>query len=100
VPGYNFDIAEGIGYAIDLNQPVGERIIDLTYRGRKLDPDRKLRVATNNYRHNGGGGYTTSADARVISRSNVGIRELIIDWVRTNPDLPMQPNNNWEVLLP
>jgi 2',3'-cyclic-nucleotide 2'-phosphodiesterase/3'-nucleotidase len=100
VPGYNFDMAEGIGYAIDLNQPVGERIIDLTYRGRKLDPDRKLRVATNNYRHNGGGGYTTFADARVISRSNVGIRELIIDWVRTNPDLPMQPNNNWEVLLP
>lgn len=97
--GYNFDMAEGVEYVIDLTQPVGERITDLTYRNRPLDPDRKLKVAINNYRHNGGGGYTMFADAPVLSRSNVSIRELIIDWVRTHPDLPMQPSDNWTIRL-
>lgn len=95
--GYNFDMAEGVEYVIDLNQPLGERITDLTYRNRPLDPKRKRKVAINNYRHNGVGGYTMFADAPVLSRSNVGIRELIIDWVRTNTDLPMQPSDNWSI---
>lgn len=100
IPGYQFDMAEGVDYEIDLSQPVGERIINLTFRNRLLSPDQKLRVAINNYRHNGGGDYTMLRDAPVLSRSNVGIRELIIDWVRTHPDLPMHPNDNWRVRLP
>ncbi len=100
VPGYNFDMAEGVEYIIDLTRPTGDRITDLYYRNRPLKPDQKLRVAINNYRHSGGGGYTLLADAPVLSRSNVGIRDLIIEWVRTNPDLPMQPSDNWSIRFP
>ena len=101
IPGYNFDIAEGVDYVIDLNRAPGERIVDLTYRGRRLDPDRKLRVAINNYRHNGGGGYTMFQEARVLSRSNMGIRELIVKWILAHPDdIPTEPNNNWSIRLP
>ncbi len=99
-PGYLFDMAEGVDYVLDLGRPPGERIVDLTYRGEPLAPERKLRVATNNYRHNGGGGFTMFADAPVVYRSNVGIRELIIDWVREHPDLPTAPTGNWSIRLP
>lgn len=100
VPGYNFDMAEGVDYTIDLSRPLGSRIVDLRFRGRPLDPDRKLRVATNNYRQNGGGGFTALSQAPVLFRSNVGIRELIIDWILAQPELPTEPTGNWRLRLP
>ncbi len=101
IPGYNFDLAEGVDYIIDLSREPGHRITDLTFQGRPLDPDQKLRVAINNYRHNGGGGYTMFGDAPVISRSNVGIRELIVQWIVDHPgELPTDPTHNWHLRLP
>jgi 2',3'-cyclic-nucleotide 2'-phosphodiesterase/3'-nucleotidase len=55
-------------------------------------------VAINNYRLNGGGGYTMFRGAKVLLRSNVEIRDLIIDWVRRHPDIPSEPNQNWKLL--
>lgn len=95
IPGYNFDLAEGVNYEIDLTRPVGDRIVNLTYQGQPLAPDRKLKVALNNYRYNGGGGYTMFKDAPVISRSSTEIRDLIIDWVERHGTIPTEPTNNW-----
>ncbi len=101
IPGYNFDTAEGVDYVIDLNRGPGDRIVDLTFQGRRLDPDRKLKVAINNYRHNGGGDYTMFQDAKVLSRSNVGVRDLIVQWVMAHPgELPTEPSGNWRIRLP
>ena len=97
-PGYNFDIAEGVGYTIDLTRPVGERIVDLTFGGEPLDPERKLKLALNNYRVNGGGGYTMFKGAPVVWRSGAEIRDLIIDWVEKHGSVPAEPTNNWRII--
>src|SRR6266496_2340855 len=81
IPGYDFDMAAGVTYDIDLTQPFGQRIQNLKFKGHPLSPTQKLRVVTNNYRVNGGGGYTMYKNAPVIYRSSAEVRELIIDWV-------------------
>ncbi|HTZ22060.1 MAG TPA: bifunctional UDP-sugar hydrolase/5'-nucleotidase [Opitutaceae bacterium] len=98
IPGYHFDIAEGVTYEIDLTRPFGERIVNLRFQGQPLDPERKLRVAINNYRQNGGGGYTMYKNAPVVYRSSAEIRDLIIDWVERHHDIPTEPTNNWRIL--
>jgi 2',3'-cyclic-nucleotide 2'-phosphodiesterase/3'-nucleotidase len=98
IPGYNFDIAEGVSYALDLRKPFGERIVDLTFKGQLLDPAKKLRVAINNYRLNGGGGYTMFKDCPVVERSSTEIRDLIIDWVERNGAIPAEATGNWRLL--
>jgi len=101
VPGYNFDIAEGVDYVIDLSRPRGERIVDLTFAGQPLAPERTLRVALNNYRQSGGGGYTMLRDAPVVARYSEGLRDLIIKWVQEHPDaIPTEPSDNWSIRLP
>ena len=95
IPAYNFDIAEGVTYELDISKPVGQRIQNLRFHGQPLSPTRKLRLATNNYRVNGGGGYTMYKNAPVVYRSSEEIRELIIDWVERNKTVPVKPNNNW-----
>jgi 2',3'-cyclic-nucleotide 2'-phosphodiesterase/3'-nucleotidase len=98
IPAYNFDIAEGVTYDLDISKPFGQRIQNLRFRNQPLSPTRKLRLATNNYRVNGGGGYTMYKNAPVVYRSSEEIRELIIDWVERNKTVPVKPNNNWRLV--
>ena len=44
VIGYNFDMAHGVTYEVDLTRPAGDRIRNLEYRGKSLAPERKLRI--------------------------------------------------------
>ncbi|HEX8140727.1 MAG TPA: 5'-nucleotidase C-terminal domain-containing protein [Pyrinomonadaceae bacterium] len=98
IPGYNFDVAEGVEYEIDLTKPVGQRIRNLRFQGKPLSPTQKIRLVSNNYRVNGGGGYTMYKDAPVVYRSSEEVRELIIDWVERHKQIPVEPSNNWRLL--
>ena len=98
IPDYNFDIAEGVTYELDISKPVGQRIQNLRFRGQPLAPTEKLRLATNNYRVNGGGGYVMYKNAPIVYRSSEEIRELIIDWVEKHKTIPVTPNNNWRIV--
>ncbi len=98
IPAYNFDIAEGVSYVLNISKPIGQRIENLQFEGKPLAPDRKLKLATNNYRVNGGGGYTMYKGAPVVYRSSEEIRELIIDWVERNKNIPTEPTNNWKIV--
>ncbi|HKR12125.1 MAG TPA: 5'-nucleotidase C-terminal domain-containing protein [Pyrinomonadaceae bacterium] len=100
IPAYNFDIAEGVTYDLDITKPIGSRIQNLRFKGQPLAPTRKLRLATNNYRVNGGGGYTMYKNAPVIFRSSEEIRELMVDWLDRNKTVPVTPNNNWRIVHP
>ncbi|MEM8323696.1 bifunctional 2',3'-cyclic-nucleotide 2'-phosphodiesterase/3'-nucleotidase [Morganella morganii] len=63
---YNFDTISGINYQIDLTQPAkydvdcqtvnpqANRIKNVTYQGKPIDPNAVFLVATNNYRAYGG----------------------------------------------
>lgn len=97
IPSYNFDVAEGVTYEINIRKPFGQRIEKLQFQGKPLMPNQKLRLATNNYRVNGGGGYTMYKNAPVVYRSGEEIRELIIDWVERNKTIPVEPTNNWKI---
>ena len=98
IPPYNFDIAEGVTYELDLTQPIGARVQNLRFRGQPLDAAQKLKLATNNYRVNGGGGYTMYKGAPEVYRSSTEIRELIIDWVERERRVPSEATNNWRLL--
>jgi 2',3'-cyclic-nucleotide 2'-phosphodiesterase (5'-nucleotidase family) len=98
IPAYNFDIAEGVTYVLNIAKPIGQRIENLQFQGKPLSPTQKLRLATNNYRVNGGGGYTMYKGAPVVYRSSEEIRELIIDWVEHHKTIPTEPTNNWKIV--
>lgn len=98
IPAFNFDIAEGVTYDLDISKPVGQRIQNLRFHDQPLSPTQKLRLAVNNYRVNGGGGYTMYKQAPIVSQSSEEIRNLIIDWVERHKQIPTEPTNNWRLL--
>jgi 2',3'-cyclic-nucleotide 2'-phosphodiesterase/3'-nucleotidase len=98
VIGYNYDMAQGVDYEIDLTQPAGHRIRNLRWHGKPLDDAQPLRIAVNNYRAGGGAGYSMYRGAKIVWRSPDEIRDLVIQYYSEHKTLPAQPDNNWRVV--
>ncbi|MGH9793140.1 MAG: bifunctional metallophosphatase/5'-nucleotidase [Candidatus Acidiferrales bacterium] len=98
LPGYNADCAQGVEYEIDLTQPPGKRVRNLTRHGQPLNPAAKLRVAINNYRYAGGGYYKVFQGLPILYRSPQEVRELMIEYVTRTGALPATADNNWRIV--
>jgi 2',3'-cyclic-nucleotide 2'-phosphodiesterase/3'-nucleotidase len=98
VIGYNYDMAQGVDYEIDLTQPAGNRIRNLRWHGKPLDDTQPLRIAVNNYRAGGSAGYSMFRDAKIVWRSPDEIRDLVIRYYSEHKTLPTRPDNNWRVV--
>ncbi|KUN79763.1 bifunctional metallophosphatase/5'-nucleotidase [Streptomyces bungoensis] len=84
---YMYDTAAGVDYEIDIAQPEGSRIRNLTYGGAPVADDQVFVVAVNNYRANGGSGYPHIASADIAYSSTNEIRQLMIDYVTAKKTL-------------
>ena len=98
VAGYNYDTAEGVSYEIDLTRPPGDRVVHLSMDGKPLDPERKLKVAVNSYRMNGGGGYDQLRAAPRVSADAGQVRELLIRYLRRMRSLDGSCTRNWSLI--
>jgi len=98
VPGFNYDMASGVEYEIDLTQPEGRRIVNLRRNGRPLAPDEKLRIAINSYRAGGSGGYRMFRGAKVVWKSPEDLRSLIVRYYSQHGKLPSRAQNNWRIV--
>jgi 2',3'-cyclic-nucleotide 2'-phosphodiesterase/3'-nucleotidase len=87
-PDYNYDIMGGLDarltYDIDIAQPSGSRIMNLSYAGELIDLSASFVIAINNYRQSGGGGFPGVTKAPVVYNRQLEIRQLLIDWVSAN----------------
>ncbi|MFJ9927045.1 2',3'-cyclic-nucleotide 2'-phosphodiesterase / 3'-nucleotidase [Streptomyces misionensis] len=84
---YMYDTAAGVDYEIDIAQPEGSRIRNLSYNGAPVAADQVFVVAVNNYRANGGSGYPHIASAEIAYSSTNEIRQLMIDYVTATKSL-------------
>jgi 2',3'-cyclic-nucleotide 2'-phosphodiesterase/3'-nucleotidase len=80
-PDYNYDYVSGLKYDIDIAQPAGSRIRNLTFGGAPLDDAQQFVLAVNNYRANGGGAFPYVASAKELWSESTEIRTRIAEWV-------------------
>src|SRR5262249_18315557 len=78
--------------------PVGQRIVGLSWRGRPLADDKKLRVAVSNYRVNGGGGFDMWKGKPIVYRSELPTRDLLMDELRKLKTVGDTKGDNWQLV--
>ncbi|MFD4531797.1 bifunctional metallophosphatase/5'-nucleotidase [Kitasatospora sp. NPDC058397] len=81
-PDYNYDSLYGLSYDIDIAQPKGRRIVNLSFQGKPIDPAAQFVLAVNNYRANGGGNFPHVAQAKLVWSNSDEIRNTMIAWVK------------------
>jgi 2',3'-cyclic-nucleotide 2'-phosphodiesterase/3'-nucleotidase len=95
-PGYNFDMftSPDIKYQIDVTQPLGSRINNLTYKGAPIDPAAYFIVATNNYRASGGGNFPGLDGSKTIYASPDANRDVLISYIKNAKNLTRAKNGS------
>ncbi|MFC9127314.1 bifunctional metallophosphatase/5'-nucleotidase [Streptomyces sp. NPDC057099] len=81
-PDYNYDVVSGLAYEIDIAEPAGSRVTNVTFDGQPLADDAKFVFAVNNYRANGGGNFPHVAASRLLWSNSDEIRNTMIAWVK------------------
>ena len=95
VPGFHFDVIQGLHYEIDLSKPIGQRIRNATYRGQKVKSGDQFILATNSYRALGGGGYNTDQAAKVVHHSDDYAVKILENYVRAHLGVNPKPKSSW-----
>ena len=106
-----YDIFGGVNYKIDLRNPQGSKIVDLTLAdGKPITDDMKLKVGMNSYRFaqlNGKGGIWEGQQIPVLWESKVAmgrekgtIQNMMIDYITNvkKGKIDGQSHNRWEII--
>ena len=106
-----YDIFGGVNYKIDLRNPKGSKIVDLTLSdGKPVTDDMKLKVGMNSYRFaqlNGKGGIWEGQKIPVLWESKVAmgrekgtIQNMMIDYITNvkKGKIDGQSHNRWEII--
>lgn len=97
---YNYDMFAGVDYDIDISKPVGQRIVNLVYKGAPLHDDQELVLALNNYRYGGlsGSGMISGKPEDLVYNTGLAIRDLISDYVTKKGTIMPECDNNWRII--
>ncbi|WP_426784229.1 bifunctional 2',3'-cyclic-nucleotide 2'-phosphodiesterase/3'-nucleotidase [Salmonella enterica] len=109
---YNFDVIDGVNYQIDVSQPArydgecqmvnpqAERIKNLTFNGKPVDPNATFLVATNNYRAYGGK-FAGTGDSHIAFASPDENRAVLAAWIGAESkragEIHPAADNNWRL---
>ncbi len=113
---YNYDSIAGITYTVNVSKPAGEKInitgIDKNLDGvpddgATFDMNKKYKVGINSYRAGGGGGHMIAAtglakeelpNARVLEKTETGLRDYLLQWIKDKGSVTPRAFNNWKVI--
>lgn len=95
---YNYDMYEGIDYTIDLTQPIGHRIVALTFEGHTITAQEQLDVVVNQYRAVGGGNYDMFDASKIVKEITVDMTELIAEYLKKHPVIEATVNHNFKII--
>jgi 2',3'-cyclic-nucleotide 2'-phosphodiesterase / 3'-nucleotidase len=106
-PSYNFDVIDGVTYKIDLSQPSkfdkdgavinegANRIVDLSFEDKPIDPSAEFIVATNNYRAGGGGKFPGADGTTVVFEAPDTNRDVVVRYIVAQKTINPKADGNW-----
>ena len=108
IRGYNYDMAQGLLYDIDLTKEPGERIVNMkNMDGTPFDMEKTYNVTLNSYRYNGGGGHLaacgavegTTLKAKSTYLSSQAMRDLMVEFLKKEKSWGADNiESNWKLI--
>jgi len=96
---FNYDMVDGIDYTLNISNPVGQRMTDLSYQGHPVKPEDQFSLVINNYRASGGGNFDMIVACPTVSEINTDMTEIMSQYLESHPELKLSHQNNIKVTL-
>ena len=109
---YNFDVIDGVEYQVDVTKPArydgecklingdAERIINLTFNGKAIDPKREFLIATNNYRAYGGK-FPGTGEKNIVFAAPDENRQILANYIsaesKAHGQVIPSADQNWRI---
>jgi 2',3'-cyclic-nucleotide 2'-phosphodiesterase len=108
-PVYNFDVIDGVQYQFDVTKPPkydttgkllnpsSERVLNLSYNNKPIDPTQEFIVVTNNYRAGGGGNFPGLGGNEVVVDSVAENRQILMKYIFEFKEITPSVDQNWSI---
>ncbi|AMM82113.1 2',3'-cyclic-nucleotide 2'-phosphodiesterase [Pasteurella multocida subsp. multocida PMTB2.1] len=109
---YNFDVIDGVQYQFDITKPArydgycklinaqSERVINLTYQGKPVDPKAEFLIATNNYRAYSAK-FPGTGDSHIVFAAPDENRQILANYIssesKTHGHVNPSADKNWRI---
>ena len=111
-PGYYTDEIYGLYYEIHYYAPEGQRIQNMQYQGKPVEPDQVFSVAMNNYRFTGGAGFMQAAGLTpedysltdmytgdTLGNENGQVRNIVAQYIRDQKEITPTVESTWQFFM-
>lgn len=108
-PVFNFDVMDGVQYQFDVTKPpkydiagklinpASNRVINLTYNNKRIDPNQDFIVVTNNYRASGGGNFPGVGGSEVVLEAVAENRQILMKYIIQYKEIVPTVDQNWSI---
>ncbi len=97
IPGYQHEFFAGVDYKVDISKSIGNRIVDLIFKGELVKEDQILKLATSDYCYFANLKGRKLAKKDYIWKSSNTIRDMIVEYIKNQGIISPQVDNNWEI---
>ncbi|MEG0551804.1 MAG: 5'-nucleotidase C-terminal domain-containing protein, partial [Vagococcus sp.] len=97
---YNYDMVSGVKYKFDISKPAGQRLKDLTFKGKEVKDDQIFKIAMNNYRFEGMAKDGLVNPEPYFESDPATLRGYIVDYIKEKKviDPKEEIENNFEIV--
>lgn len=100
VRGYSYDMFAGVDYEVDISKPVGQRVVNLTFKGEPVKDDQVFKLAVNDYRYSGIGpeGSKLISGKPYFESAPESLRAYIKAEIEKQGTIEPKVDNNWKLI--
>ena len=100
IRGYSYDMFAGVDYEVDISKPVGQRIVNLKFKGEPVKDDQILKLAINDYRYSGIGpeGQKIISGTPYFESAPESLRAYIKAEIEKKGTIEPKVDNNWKLI--
>jgi len=96
---FNYDMLDGIEYTLKISNPLGQRVISLTYNGKDVKETDIFSVAMNNYRASGGGNFHMIPPCKTLLEIQRDMTDILAEYIMNKKIVTISHHDNIKVIL-
>lgn len=96
---FNYDMLDGIEYTLKISNPLGQRVISLTFNGNDVKDTDTFSVAMNNYRASGGGNFHMIPPCKTILEIQRDMTDILAEYILDKKIVTMTHHDNIKIII-